>query len=85
MLGTDITLRHQVSNGRVRDFLAESERQRAVNLALTGRERRTFRLADARAAVATLLIRAGDRLMPATTADSGCQPAIGALGLRLGR
>ena len=85
MLGTDIALKHQVSNGRVRDFLAESERQRAVDLALSGRTRRTVRLAKARAAVATLLIRAGSSLMPAKTADSGCQPAVGVLGLRLGR
>lgn len=85
MLGTDIALKHHVSEGRVRDFLAESERQRAVDLALAGCSRRTFRVAVVRAAVATLLIRAGSWLMPAKAADAGCQPAIGALGLRLGR
>jgi hypothetical protein len=83
MLGTDIALKHYVAAARVREFHAESERRRAVDLALAGQSRLTFGLGATRATVARMRIRAGAWLMPAGAAD--CQPAAGALGLRLGR
>ena len=65
MFGTDIALKHQVSEARFRDFLAEAERQRSVNIALDARVRtRRAGISEARAAVATLLLRAGSWLMP---------------------
>ena len=36
MFGTDIALKHQVSEARFRDLLAEAERERSVNIALEG-------------------------------------------------
>src|SRR5919112_534946 len=68
MLGTDIALKHQVAEARFRDLLAEAERQRSVNIALGARPRpRRAGISEARAAVATGLLRAGSRLMPEET------------------
>ena len=70
MYGTDILLKHQVSEARFRDLLAEAERQRSVNIALDARPRaRRAGISEARAAVATLLIRAGSWLMPEEAPD----------------
>jgi hypothetical protein len=65
MLGTDIVLRHQVAEAQFRDLLADAERQRSVNIALDARARaRRTGIPEARAVVATLLLRAGSWLMP---------------------
>ena len=65
MFGTDIALKHQVSEARFRDLLAEAERQRSVAAALDPRPRmRRAGIFEARAAVATLFLRAGSWLMP---------------------
>ena len=85
MYGAHIALNHQVNDARIRDFHVESERERAAHLALAGRPRRELRLAEIRAAVAIALMRAGSWLMPNEPRDASCQPAAGALGLRLGR
>ena len=85
MYGAHIAVNHQVNDARVREFHVESERQRAVQLALAGRPRRPLHLVEIRAALALALVRAGSWLMPGEARDTGCQPAAGALGLRLGR
>ena len=75
MFGTDIALKHQVSEARFRDLLAEAERQRSVNIALDARPRaRRAGVSEARAAVATLLLRAGSWLMPEETPDTCNSP-----------
>ena len=75
MLGTDIALKHQVSEARFRDFLAEAERQRLVTIALNARpQRRRAGIVEARAAVATLFLRAGSWLMPEEAPDAGNHP-----------
>ena len=84
MFGTDITLKHQVSEARYRDFLAEAERQRSVNIALEARERtRRASIFEARAVVATLLLRAGSWLMPEEAPDA-CNGPV-AFELRTGQ
>jgi len=84
MLGTDIALKHQVSEARFRDFLAEAERQRSANIALEARERtRRAGISEARAVVATLLLRAGSWLMPDEAHDACNRPV--AFGLRIGQ
>jgi hypothetical protein len=84
MFGTDITLKHQLSEERFRDFLAEAERQRSVNIALEARARtRRAGISEARAAVATLLLRAGSWLMPDESPDACNHPA--AFELRTGQ
>ena len=68
MYGSDIGLKHQVAEARFRDLLAEAERQRSVNVALEARVPvRRAGLSEARAVVATLLLRAGSWLMPEET------------------
>ena len=75
MFGPDIALKHQVSEARFRDFLAEAERQRSANIALEARARtRRAGISEARAAVATLLLRAGSWLMPEEAPDACHQP-----------
>ena len=75
MYGTDIALKHQVSEARFRDFLAEAERERSVCIALEARPRaHRARISEARARVATLLLRAGSWLMPDETLDAGNRP-----------
>jgi hypothetical protein len=77
MLGTDIDLKHQVAEARFRDFLTEAERQRSVNIALDARSQtRRARISEARAAVATLLLRAGSWLMPEDTSEP-CNHPVG--------
>ena len=84
MFGTDIALRHQVSEERFRDFLAEAERQRLVSIALEARARtRRAGISEARAAVATLLLRAGSWLMPEEAPDA-CNGPV-AFELRAGQ
>jgi hypothetical protein len=84
MFGTDIALKHQISDARFRDLLAEAERQRSVSIALEGRRRtRRAGISEARAAVATLLLRAGSWLMPEEAADE-CNHSV-ALELRTGQ
>jgi len=84
MFGTDIALKHQVSEARFRDFLAEAERQRSANIAFDGRQRtRRAGISEARAAVATLLLRAGSRLMPEEAPDACNHPV--AFELRTGQ
>lgn len=75
MFGTDIALKHQVSEARFRDLLAEAERQRSVAAALDPRPRmRRAGIFEARAAVATLLLRAGSWLMPEDAQDASNRP-----------
>ncbi len=84
MFGTDITLKHQVSEARFRDLLAEAERQRSVNIALEARERtRRAGISEARAVLATLLLRAGSWLMPEEAPDA-CNGPV-AFELRTGQ
>jgi hypothetical protein len=84
MFGTDIALKHQLSEERFRDFLAEAERQRSVSIALEARERtRRAGISEARAAVATLLLRAGSWLMPDEAPDACNHPV--AFELRTGQ
>jgi hypothetical protein len=84
MFGTDIALRHQVSEERFRGFLAEAERQRLVSIALDARPRaRRAGISEARAAVATLLLRAGSWLMPEEAPDA-CNGPV-AFELRTGQ
>jgi hypothetical protein len=75
MLGTDIALKHHVSEARFRDLLAEAERQRSIALALEARPRaRRAGISEARAAIARLLLRAGSWLMPEETPDACNRP-----------
>jgi hypothetical protein len=84
MYGPDIALKYQVSEARFRDLLAEAERQRSVNIALDARpQTRRVRISEARAAVATLLLRAGSWLMPEEAPDACNRPA--AFELRTGQ
>ena len=84
MFGTEIVLKHQISEARFQDFLAEAERQRLVSIALDGRPRaRRTGISEARAVVATLLLRAGSWLMPEEAPDAGNGPV--ALELRTGQ
>lgn len=84
MFGTDIALKHQVSEARFRDFLAEAERERSVNIALEARARtRRTGISEARSVVATLLLRAGSWLMP-DEAQEACDGPV-AFGLRIGQ
>jgi hypothetical protein len=85
MYGAYIALNHQVNDARIRDFHVESELERAAELALAGRQQRVIRVAEIRAAAAVALMRIGSWLMPNEPRDASCQPAAGALGLRLGR
>jgi hypothetical protein len=74
-LGTDIALKHQVSEARFRDLLAEAERQRSASIALEARPRaRRAGISEVRAAVATLLLRAGSWLMPEEQPDACNRP-----------
>ncbi len=84
MFGSDFELKHQVSEAHFRDLLAEAERQRSVNIALDGRpQTRRAGISEARAALATLLLRAGSWLMPEETPDACNRPA--AFELRTGQ
>ena len=84
MYGTDILLKHQVSEARFRDLLAEAERQRSVNIALDARPRaRRAGISEARATLATLLLRAGSWLMPDEASDASNRPV--AFELRTGQ
>ena len=84
MFGTDIALKHQVSEARFRDFLAEAERERSANIALEARARtRRVGISEARAVVARLLLRAGSWLMPDEAQDACNRPV--AYGLRTGQ
>jgi hypothetical protein len=84
MLGTDIALSYRVTESRLRDIQAEADRDRAIGLALAARRReRRNVIAEARTAVATLLLRAGSRLMPEEAPDT--RQSVRPLELRLGR
>jgi hypothetical protein len=84
MLGTDIALRHQVSEMRFRELLVEAERQRTVNIAFRARpQTRRLIIAEARTTVASLLLRAGSWLMPEEALDAGTGPVT--FELRPGR
>jgi hypothetical protein len=84
MFGTDIALKHQVSEARFRDFLVEAERQRSANVALAARPRtRRAGISEVRVTVATLLLRAGSWLMPEESPDACNRPA--AFELRTGQ
>lgn len=78
---TDISLKHQISESRYRDFLAEAERQRAANIALAARPRRD-RFAGVRTAIAMSLLRAGSWLLPNGADRAAIAPATGSLQLR---
>ena len=84
MFGSDISLKHQISEERFRDFLAEAERQRSIKIALDSRARtRRVGISEARASVAKLLLRAGSRLMPEEASEACGDPV--AFGLRTGQ
>ena len=84
MLGTDIALKHLVSEAHFRDLLAEAERQRSVHIALEARPQSCRpAIFEARATVATLLLRAGSWLMPEEAPNAGNHPV--AFELRPGR
>ena len=85
MFGIDIALKHQVSQERFRDFHVEAERQRSVAIALAAPGARRNGIADARAAVATALLRAGSWLMPEEAPGACSNPANCAFGLRPGQ
>jgi hypothetical protein len=75
MLGTNIYLTHRVADARYREQLAAAERRRSVSIVRGGRPRtRRTGLADARAAVATLLLRASSWLMPEESPDACTHP-----------
>jgi hypothetical protein len=77
MYGTDIILKHQITEARVRDLLAEAERQRSVNIALDARPRaRRAGISKARATLATLLLRVGSWLMPDEAPDGSNRPVV---------
>ena len=84
MLGTDIALKHLVSEARFRDLLADAERKRTLDIALATRPR-THRsgISEARAALASLLLRAGSWLMPEEAPDACNSPV--AFELRTGQ
>ena len=84
MFGTEIALKHQVSEARFRDFLAEAERQRLVSIALDAKARtRRGGISESRAVVARLLLRAGSWLMPEEAPDVCNRPV--AFRLRTGQ
>jgi hypothetical protein len=84
MYGTNVGLTHRVSEARFRELLAEAERERLVNVALDARlPTRRAGLSEARAVVATLLLRAGSWLMPEETPETGNRPV--AFELRTGQ
>ncbi len=86
MFGSDIALKQQVSEMRFRDFLAEAERERAVNIALDARSQsQRAGISEARTAVATALLRAGSRLMPEEAPEGRGNPANRAFELRPGQ
>lgn len=86
MYGADIALKYSVSEARFREFLAEAERQRMVDLAIeTKPVARRVASVEVRARLATILLRAGSWLMPDDRRDDRCQPGTGTLELRLGR
>jgi hypothetical protein len=65
MYGTDIGLKLQVSEARIKDFLIEAEQQRLAKFALDTRPQNRRRgISEVRVAVAKVLLRAGSRLMP---------------------
>jgi hypothetical protein len=82
MFGTDLALKHQLSEARFRDFLREAERERRAASAVVQRPPQRWSGFDsARASVASLLLRAGHRLMP-TEAFDDCH-RLGGAGLEL--
>jgi len=86
MFGSNIALNQRVTEARFRDFLAEAERERLVHLALEARPRaRRAGIAEARTAMATVLLRAGSWLMPEEAPDRCSNPANCAFELRPGQ
>jgi hypothetical protein len=84
MLGTDIALSYRVTESRLQDLHAAAKRDRAIGIALAARRReRRNVIAEARTAVAKLLLRAGSWLMPEEAPDA--QQTVRPLELRLGR
>jgi hypothetical protein len=77
MFGPDIALKHQVADAHFRELLAEAERERSVSVAL-GARLHTHRtgIFEARAAAASLLLRAGSWLMP-EDAPEACNHPVG--------
>lgn len=76
MFGSDIALKHLVNDSRIRDFQAEADRQRQIDLALAGRpDRKSERVNDVRAILASRLIRLGSWLMPENAPARVCQPS----------
>jgi hypothetical protein len=84
MFGPDFALKQQVSEIRFREFLVEAERQRVIRIALDGQPRRA-RIAEARTAIATALLRAGSWLMPEEVPNGRRNPATRAFELRPGQ
>lgn len=82
MSGIDIILKHQVAELHFRELLAAAEHQRAIDAALEARPRQS-RILEARAVVASALLRAGSRLMPDEAASR--HSGNGAFGLRPGQ
>ncbi|MCC7022369.1 MAG: hypothetical protein IT338_06060 [Thermomicrobiales bacterium] len=82
MLGTDIALNHQVAIERHREFVREAKQQQMIVDAYGDIVRRQNPISEFRAAVATLLLRAGSWLMPD---DARAHPVNAGLELRPGR
>ena len=86
MFAIDLTLKQQITEERFRDFLREAERQRNIRLALAARPARQRAVLDsARASAATVLLRAGHRLMPKDARDEPVNVRSAALELSPGQ
>jgi hypothetical protein len=83
MDGIDIVLKHQLAEIRYRELLDEAARQRQLNEARAPRTlAQRNAIAEARTAIANVLLRTGSWLMPE---DACGHPANGGLELRPGR
>jgi hypothetical protein len=86
MYGADISLKHQISEARYRELLSEADRQRAATIAVEAQRRgRRSGIAEARATVATILLRTGSWIMPKDAPDGRGHLGNRALELRPGQ
>jgi hypothetical protein len=86
MYGIDLTLKQLITEARCSDFLREAERERSIRLALAARPaKRRAMLDGARTSVASALLRAGHRLMPADARDASGRVRTAAFELSPGQ
>jgi len=86
MLGTDLGLKHQAALLRHNEFLAEAKLQHEIDMAYAENGRiRPGIVSEARAAIATLLLRAGSWLMPQESVRTPGRGAAKTLELRPGQ